>query len=258
MGKVGSANRVKNKSHQLAAKQNFQKMNCSKGQNREMDILVELPIPKKKILLSMEVITEERNMDSKCSSQLDLDKKVVVCDSLIAPKQPFLGACKPPKNESEKALTFSSGTNLTQNSFDFGFSKVTSCNCCMENSTKVLSERLENTDVMGVERLVTKQNKRIDTEKGGHNLGMGHGPNMDNSTQDKNRKSKNCKCLKFAEKKKSSFKESGLAVPNFIVQPFNSPDLLLPKRDYSKDSRGTLGKLRILSIERFERNQGNY
>lgn len=76
MGKVGSANRVKTKSHQLAAKQNFQKMNCSKGQNREMDILVELPIPKKKILLSMEVITEERNMDSKCSSQLDQDKKL--------------------------------------------------------------------------------------------------------------------------------------------------------------------------------------
>ena len=224
-------------------------MNCSKGQNREIEILKELPIPKKKILLSMEVITEERNLDSKCSSQLDLDKKVLVCESLIAPKQPFLGACKPPKNESEKALTFSSGTNLTQNSFDFGFSKVTSCNCCMENSTKVLSERLENEDPKGGERLVSKPKKRVITEEREANLGMVLGPNGKsggNSTQDKNRKSKNCKCLKFAEKKKSSFKESGLAVPNFIVQPFNSPDLLLPRRDYSKDSRGTLGKPRYI------------
>lgn len=205
----------------------------------QIEVSTEPPRPKKKILLSMEVITEERGIDSKCSSRLDgdLDRKQAGKQNSAVKvselKQPNVSPYKAnvnntninpcDKNDSEKALSFSSGTNLTQHSFDFGFSKIISSQCETEANGDSKKNTLKKDDKG--ENIKTKTVCQIEGSK-------------DDKNGSKNASKKRNNGVK---KTRLSLKDSEMTVPNFIVQPFNSPDLLLPKRNYSNDTKGTLG-----------------
>lgn len=145
--------------------------------------------------------------------------------------------------ESEYALSFSSGTNLTQTTFDFGFSKVVSCECSVINKTGGNSKcsmgkktgKAKNGKICSltnIENETNFENKKNIKKKAG-------------KSKKKNKRSsqKNKKCGKCGKRSSEGCsKNSNLQIPNFIVQPFNKFEVVLEPRNYDLDQRGTLGK----------------
>ena len=271
----------------------------------------EFPRPKKKILLSMEVITEEKMRDGEESYISDIKKENLnvkmfvetepspenqnlidnhqkkkennkeeavlisnkgkrTCSSKINKKKvktPLESHCslrdiesKEIKNkqnisesrkkrnskkslkekETDHVLSFSSGTNLTQTTFDFGFSKLASCECSLVDKNNKTNINL---------KMEMEKNKK--TKKGIQT--KGEKPEIENIKKKtskkkpklKKKKSKLCekdqKCCQCGKRSKNQSRKSLLEIPNFIVQPFNKYDIVLKPRNYDKDSRGTLG-----------------
>jgi hypothetical protein len=142
--------------------------------------------------------------------------------------------------ESEYALSFSSGTNLTQTSFDFGFSKVTSCECSLVSKAGVGNQCIFN----------KKQSKQTNSKNPSlnnlENTKDNNNKNKKRNTKSKKKSKKNSqatkKCCNCGQKSTKSLKKNtNLEIPNFIVQPFNKYQTILKPRNYDLDQRGTLG-----------------
>ena len=164
------------------------------------------------------------------------------------------------EKESEDVLSFSSGTNLTQTSFDFGYSKLNSCECSHLQQSPLINKssfpKLKNNNIhskkhankdlvidSGViskgillsERIDIDANNHKDIDRKGNEV-----PAIESKGKSKDvcKLDKICKCGKNLKK---TIRESLLEIPSFVVQPFNKEELLLAPRNYKSDSRGTLG-----------------
>ena len=147
--------------------------------------------------------------------------------------------------ETDHVLSFSSGTNLTQTTFDFGFSKLGSCECSLVDKANKINKANLNLK-MGKSKK-SKKSSQTKIEK----------PKIDNikkknskkSSKAKKKKSKLCekdqKCCQCGKTSENQSRKSLLEIPNFIVQPFNKYEIVLKPRNYDIDSRGTLGNFLI-------------
>lgn len=156
------------------------------------------------------------------------------------------GGSKQDIKESEYALSFSSGTNLTQTSFDFGFSKVTSCECSMVNKNGgsnqcMFNKKKPKQNQPKVSSLNNLENGKIINNKKKENKRTSKSKKKTKKNSQITKKCCNCGKKSYASNKK----KSNLEIPNFIVQPFNKYETILEKRNYESDTRGTLGKLLI-------------
>lgn len=147
--------------------------------------------------------------------------------------------------EAEHVLSFSSGTNLTQTTFDFGFSKLGSCEC---------SEQVR-TSKSGKEK-ATRMAMKVKTSKSGSTNIKKKSQKKTTKTKNKTKKtkgtfSKNQKCCQCGKSTQETARNSILEVPNFVVQPFNKYETVLKPRKYELDQRGTLGNSRSCLINSF-------
>jgi hypothetical protein len=267
-----------------------------------LSISTDFPKPKKKILLSMEVITEEKPKDTsesyisdqknrkiqmfqeteegiKCPLQSEADleiesmgrkkekegvlvsnkvkkacaKKNKKKENLISQKENKKKSeaqkkkCQMNKKNgkeknSDHVLSFSSGTNLTQTTFDFGFSKLGSCECSLVDKndpkkSEFLKSKLKKnkkTCSQKSEKILQTSTNKINKKKSSKSKLKIKKKKISNCQNDK-------KCCQCGKASTTSPRNSVLEVPNFIVQPFNKFDIELQPRNYDKDQRGTLG-----------------
>ena len=147
--------------------------------------------------------------------------------------------------ESEYALSFSSGTNLTQTTFDFGFSKLGPCECSGFRKTSLNNTQTQNG------KFVKNKKDKVESKKNLENPSNKSKKKMQKKcsksklkAKKKNTKCrKDIKCYQCGKNCESESQNSILEIPNFIVQPFNKFELVLKPRNYKEDERGSLGKV---------------
>lgn len=286
--KIKEEKKSKNKNNRNSLNQNeidniYNK--CSnENSNFQTSNLSDCPCPKKKILLSMEVITEEKQKDISESNVSDLDNHQHNKKKQLIPEHYFPDQPCSPKNknncvkinesnsqtdqstnkldqinaqlpinkkeeipklninkktqekESTGMLSFSSGTNLTQTSFDFGFSKFSICEC-NKNGDKQKQLTISQDKINHARNLFSKKSE--DSPLPHHNVNTMEvkeflTPLNDDKSRDVNNHGCSCKC--------SNIQDSDLSAADFIVQPFNKMDTYLPPRDYANNNKGTLGR----------------
>jgi hypothetical protein len=172
---------------------------------------------------------KEKNQKNSKSKELEIQKKK---------GQPSKKNIK--DKDSDHVLSFSSGTNLTQTTFDFGFSKLGACECSLvdkfdSNKTDFIKAKIKKNQKQNKSKNEKNIQAKVSKKKYSKSKIRSKKKKCSNFQKEK----KCCQCGKSSD---TSSRNSVLEVPNFIVQPFNKYDIVLEPRNYDQDQRGTLGK----------------